>query len=357
MKKILFVLSLLLTAPLSGCIFSDDEKPVVRILTYEINAFTDTMFSTFTNETGYEIEVIYADDAGGILERLLQTQDTPQFDLAIGLDNTYLQTALDAELLGEYDADISGLSSEALAPYNGPFAVPFDQGDVCLNYDETRVDGENLTVPTSLWNLTEPEWNGLMAYPSPLTSSPGRAFMAATIDYFENDDDNTTDAFDWWKAIAENDAIFTSGWTEAYTIHYSGGYGEWEEGHIGDAALTVSYCHSPGVEAFYGDNWTKSTSLTLPRTSFHQVEYAAVVNGASEVDGANAFLAYLLSENVNRNMPENNLMLSVLVDAVWPETNGFAHHTDTPEMNADVSTERIGLEMESWLSAWQDATQ
>ena len=171
MKKILFVLSLLLTAPLSGCIFSDDEKPVVRILTYEINAFTDTMFSTFTNETGYEIEVIYADDAGGILERLLQTQDTPQFDLAIGLDNTYLQTALDAELLGEYDADISGLSSEALAPYNGPFAVPFDQGDVCLNYDETRVDGENLTVPTSLWNLTEPEWNGLMAYPSPLTSS------------------------------------------------------------------------------------------------------------------------------------------------------------------------------------------
>ena len=366
MRKILFVLSLLLTAPLAGCIdnASLDESPsgeeepaVVRILTYDIAAFSESMFSTFTNQTGYEIEVVRADDAGGILEKLLQTKEAPQVDLAIGLDNTYLQSALDFNLLQQHQTDVTMVSNTALEPYDGPFAVPFDRGDVCLNYDETRVDGENLTVPTSLWNLTEPQWNGVMAYPSPLTSSPGRAFMAATIDYFENDEDNTTDAFDWWKAIAENGAIFTSGWTEAYETHYSGGYGEWVEGHIGDAAMTVSYCHSPGVEAFYSSNWTKSTSLTLPRATFHQVEYAAVVNGASEVEGANAFLAYLLSEEVNRNMPENNLMQSVLVDAAWPETDGYAYHTDTPEMNANITTERIGQEMESWLSAWQDATQ
>ena len=356
MKKILFVMSLLLTAPLAGCLNSDDA-PVVRILTYDITAFSDEMLSTFTNETGYGVELILADDAGGILERLLQTQDAAQFDLAIGLDNTYLQTALEAGLFQKHDANVSGLSSAALEPYAGPYAVPFDQGDVCLNYDETRVDGENLTVPTTLWNLTEPQWEGLVAYPSPLTSSPGRAFMTATVDYFENDDDNATNAFDWWKAVAENGAIFTSGWTEAYEIHYSGGYGEWSEGHIGDAAMTVSYCHSPGVEAFYGGNFTKSTSLTLPRASFHQVEYAAVVDDATEKDGANAFLNYLLSESVNRNMPENNLMLSVLVDAAWPETEGYAYHTDVPEMNAEITTQRIGQDMEGWLSAWQEATQ
>ena len=357
MKKIVFVLSLLLTAPLAGCLDSSDDRPVVRVLTYDISAFSEEMFSTFTNETGYEIELILADDAGGILQRLLQTQDAPQFDLAIGLDNTYLQTALDADLFVELDANVSGISSTALEPYNGPFAVPFDRGDVCLNYDETRVDGENLTAPTSLWNLTEPAWEGLVAYPSPLTSSPGRAFMTATVDYFENDEDNTTDAFDWWKAVAENGAIFTSGWTEAYEIHYSGGYGSYYDGHIGDAAMTVSYCHSPGVEAVFGENYTISTSLTLPRSSFHQVEYAAVVNGASEVDGANAFLSYLLSDDVNRNMPENNYMQSVLVDATWPETNGYAHHTDEPELNAEITTQRIGQDMDGWLSAWQEATQ
>ena len=252
---------------------------------------------------------------------------------------------------------MSGISSTALEPYDGPNAVPFDRGDVCLNYDETRVDGTNLTVPISLWNLTEPEWSGLTAFPSPLTSSPGRAFMSATVDYFENDEDNTTDAFDWWKAMADNGAMFTTGWTEAYEIHYSGGYGEWVEGHLGDAAMTVSYCHSPGVEAFYGGNWTKSTSLTLERSTFHQVEYAGLINGGTELEAANAFIEYLLSEEVNRDMPENNLMQSVLEDAVWPETDGYAYHTDAPKMNAEITNERIAEEMERWLSKWKQATE
>ncbi|GIR75724.1 MAG: hypothetical protein CM15mP78_04230 [Candidatus Poseidoniales archaeon] len=244
---------------------------------------------------GTRIEVIQADDSGGILEQLLQTQQAQQADLAIGLDNTYLQTALNFCLLQPHNANVSDISTSALEPYNGPMALPFDRGDVCLNYDETRVDGTNLTVPTSLWNLTEPEWKGLTAFPSPVTSSPGRAFMSATVDYFEHDEDNTTDAFDWWKAMADNGAIFTTGWTEAYEIHYSGGYGEWVEGHLGDAAMTVSYCHSPGVEAFYSGNWTKSTSLTLPKSTFHQVEYAGVINGGTEIEAANAFIEYLLS--------------------------------------------------------------
>lgn len=374
-KTIFLTILLMLTTPLTGCL--DQIEPILvdetgecvvlepgrtsdgklRILTYDIAAFSDDMLSEFTNQTGYEIEMIRTDDSGGILEQLLQTQQAQQADLAIGLDNTYLQTALNFCLLQAHNATVSDLSESALEPYNGPLALPFDRGDVCLNYDETRVDGRNVTVPTSLWNLTEPAWNGLTAFPSPVTSSPGRAFMAATIDYFENDEDNTTDAFDWWNAMANNGAIFTSGWTEAYEIHYSGGYGEWVEGHLGDAAMTVSYCHSPGVEAFYSGNWTKSTSLTLPRSSFHQVEYAGVINGGTELEAANAFIAYLLSEEVNRNMPENNLMQSVLVNATWPETEGYAHHTDVPTLNAEISNERIADEMETWLTDWKEATQ
>jgi thiamine transport system substrate-binding protein len=374
-KTLLLTILLMLTTPLTGCleriepIVADETGECVvlepgrasdgklRILTYDIAAFSDDMLSEFTNQTGYDIEMIRTDDSGGILEQLLQTQQAQQADLAIGLDNTYLQTAFNFCLLQAHETNVSGISETALEPYSGPLALPFDRGDVCLNYDETRVDGTNLTVPTSLWNLTQPEWNGLTAFPSPVTSSPGRAFMSATIDYFENDEDNTTDAFDWWKAMADNGAIFTSGWTEAYEIHYSGGYGEWVEGHLGDAAMTVSYCHSPGVEAFYSGNWTKSTSLTLPRSSFHQVEYAGVINGGTEIDAANAFIAYLLSEEVNRNMPENNLMQSVLANATWPETDGYAYHTDTPTLNAEISNERIADEMEAWLSDWKEATQ
>jgi thiamine transport system substrate-binding protein len=372
MRAVLFLATLLAFAPLAGCIdqvsFDSNEldcEPVesgrasdgtLRVLTYDIAAFSEGMLDEFTNQSGYEIEMIRTNDAGGILEQMLQTQQAPQADVAVGLDNTYLQTAFERCLLQASTVNASSLDSTALEPYEGPLAVPFDHGDVCLNYDESRVDGENLTAPTSLWNLTEESWRGKVAFPSPLTSSPGRSFMVATVDYFENDEDNTTDAFDWWNMMSANDAIITTGWTEAYEVHYSGGYGEWVEGHLGDAAMTVSYCHSPGVEAFYSGNWTKSTSVILPRSTFHQVEYAGVINGAAEVEAANAFIAYLISQEVNQNMPESNLMKSVLIDAEWPETEGYRFHTDEPRLNAEVSMERIGTEMETWLLNWAEAT-
>ena len=56
-------------------------------------------------------------------------------------------------------------------------------------------------------------------------------------------------------------------------------------------------------------------------------------------------------------MPENNLMQSVLEDAVWPETDGYAYHTDDPNMNAEITNERIAEEMERWLSKWKQATE
>lgn len=367
----LAIVALMLVTPLAGCLEPLQEESetctilapsrtmdnTVRILTYDIAAFSQEMLDEFTTQTGYEVELIRSDDAGGILELLMQTKQAPQADLAIGLDNTYLQTALQFCLLQPNDASINEIDETVLDVYQGTYATPFDQGDICLNVDENGLDGENRTMPESLWELTEPQWNGKTVFPSPLTSSPGRAFMVATVDYFEHDDDETSSAFDWWKAMAANGAQFTSGWTEAYEMHYSGGYGEWTEGHLGDALLTVSYCHSPGVEAYYSGNWTHSTSIVLERSSFHQIEYAGLINGATQIEGATAFIEYLLSDEVNRNMPVNNLMNSVLNNATFPAQEGYEWHTDTPLKNAEISMERIANEMEDWLNQWQTATQ
>jgi thiamine transport system substrate-binding protein len=329
---------------------SDDGS--LRILTYDINAISDEMITQFTNQSGYQVEIIRTEDAGGILEQMLQTKDAQQADLMIGLDNTYLQTAIDNCLLQYQNVSVNDISEIALSHHDNDFAIPFDQGYVCINYDENYVDGENVTVPTSLWNLTEQQWNGKIAFPSPVTSSPGRSFMISTIDYFENDEDNTTDAFDWWWEMKQNNAIITSGWTEAYETHYTGGYGEWTDGHIGDAAMTISYCHSPGVEAYYSSNWTHSTSLMLPLTSFHQVEYTGIINGAANVDAANQFIEYLLSADINTQMPEANLMYSVLDHTNLPETSGYRYHSDIPTQPCSISNERISQEMDSWLAQW-----
>ena len=374
LKTPIILMTMMLMSTSSGCIFdneslmtgeystdsgsckgaqighNDDGK--LRILTYDINAISDEMIEQFTNQSGFEVEIIRTDDAGGILEQMFQTKDAQQADLMIGLDNSYLQSAIDNCLLQYQSAEVENISAESLSQYDGDFAVPFDQGYVCINYDENYVDGENVTIPTSLWNLTEEQWTGKIAFPSPITSSPGRAFMVSTIDYFENDEDNTTDAFDWWRQMRQNEAIFTSGWTESYEVHYTGGYGEWTDGHIGDAAMTISYCHSPGVEAYYSSNWTHSKSLMLPKTSFHQIEYTGIINGAANVVGANQFIEYLLSAEINSQMPEANLMYSVLNDTALPETAGYRHHSEIPTQPCTITNERISQEMDQWLSKW-----
>lgn len=366
--RLFFILSILAAAPLSGCIDAGAAEEVcsilpaghkddgtLRILTYDITALSEEVTDDFTNATGIEVELIKVDDAGGILDQMMLTKDAQQADLMIGLDNTYLPTAIENCLLQPHLTEATNLSDGASAFYDGPLALPFDQGDVCLNYDEDAINEANLTVPTHLENLTEEQWNGKIAFPSPVTSSPGRAFLAATIEYFSLDANN--DAMTWWSQMIENQAIITTGWTEAYETHYTGGYGEYVEGYIGDAWMTVSYCHSPGVEAYYSGNYTHSTSLMINHASFHQVEYAGIINGAAHIDGARLFIDHLLSPEVNGNMPQNNLMYSVLEGYDLPETDGYRYHADVPSVVTTMTYDTIAENMDTWLEDWKRSTQ
>ena len=377
MKAIAFTLTLLLISSLSGCLSDeqlselesvnacDSEVQVresdgtLKILTYDIfQGYSNELIEQFVNQTGIQVEVIRTDDAGGILDQMMLTQMAPQADLMLGLDNTYLPTALQNCLLIEHNTTPENLTQSSRDFYDGEMALPFDEGDVCLNYDEDALAASNISVPTSLWDLTEPEWNGKLAIPSPITSSPGRAFLVATYDYF-TDETNAEQGnmSSWWKAIADNGAIFTSGWTESYTTYYTGGYGEYTEGYIGGAYMTVSYCHSPGVEAYFAENYTHSTSLLLPKSSFHQVEYTGVINGAAEVDAARLFIQYITSPEVNVNMPVYNSMYSVIEGNELPETNGYLYHSDVVNSTSTITNEIIEQYMDEWLIDWQKATQ
>lgn len=377
MKAIAFTLTLLLFSSLSGCLSDeqlselesvnacDSEVQVresdgtLKILTYDIfQGYSNELIEQFVNQTGIQVEVIRTDDAGGILDQMMLTQMAPQADLMLGLDNTYLPTALENCLLIEHNVTPENLTQSSRDFYDGEMALPFDEGDVCLNYDEDALLASNISVPTSLWDLTEPEWNGKLAIPSPITSSPGRAFLVATYDYF-TDETNAEQGnmSTWWKAIADNGAIFTSGWTESYTTYYTGGYGEYTEGYIGGAYMTVSYCHSPGVEAFFAENYTHSTSLVLPKSSFHQVEYTGVIHGAAEVDAARLFIQYITSPEVNINMPVYNSMYSVIAGNDLPETNGYLYHSDVVNSTSTITNEIIEQYMDEWLIEWQKATQ
>jgi len=88
MRKILIVCSIVLAGTLSGClnpsggddIIIDPTAPdrcesftpairssndTLRILTYDIYPLSDAVVSEFTHQSGYQVEFIRTDDAGG----------------------------------------------------------------------------------------------------------------------------------------------------------------------------------------------------------------------------------------------------------------------------------------------------
>jgi hypothetical protein len=76
-------------------------------------------------------------------------------------------------------------------------------------------------VPTGLEDLLDPALAGRLVVENPATSSPGLAFLLATIAHFGEDPDEGWQAF--WAELRDNGVTVASGWEEAYYGSFSGG--------------------------------------------------------------------------------------------------------------------------------------
>ena len=78
--------------------------------------------------------------------------------------------------------------------------TPIDTGDVCLNYDKAGLQEAGLKPPRTLADLTDPAYAGTLVVENPATSSPGLAFLLATVDEFGEDGWQ-----DYWRDLVAND--------------------------------------------------------------------------------------------------------------------------------------------------------
>ena len=88
-----------------------------------------------------------------------------------------------------------------------------------------------------------PAYADLLVVENPATSSPGLAFLLATIEAFGEDGWE-----EWWSDLRDNGVEVVDGWEEAYYSSFSGGLGS-----EGDRPLVVSYASSPPAEVVFAD--------------------------------------------------------------------------------------------------------
>ena len=326
----------------SAC--SDDAEPKVdelTLMTHESFSLSEGVLEQFTEETGITVNVLNSGDAGSMLSQAILTKDNPIADVIFGVDNTFLSRAIDEGIFLEYESSLLDDVPSNLAI--DPHVTPIDFGDVCVNYDVAAF--ATTPPPQTLRDLTDPMYKDMLVVQDPASSSPGLAFLLATIGTFGEDGDYTWK--NYWADLKENGVIVASGWTEAYYSEFSG------SGEGGTRPIVVSYASSPAVGVYFTDPPpNEAPTASLLDGCFRQVEYAGIVAGTEDAVAAGMLIDHLLSVPVQEDIPLNMFVFPANSKAELPKV--FTDFSPVPVAPAEVAVETIERNRETWINEWTD---
>ena len=328
---------------------SSDTSPVgasdatITLVTYdsfpaEGTSLNDAL-AAFTADTGIGVELVIAGDTGTMVSKAVLTAGNPEGDVMWGVDNTLLSRALPAfepYVSGEIDAIDPALT--ALVP-NGEL-TPVDVGDVCVNYDREWFADQGLEPPATFDDLVDPAYADLLTVQDPSTSSPGLAFLLATVAQFGEDGWQQ-----YWTELRANGVEVVDSWTTAYYERFSGSSGD------GPRPLVVSYASSPPAEVIFADPpRDDAPTAVMTETCFRQVEFAGVLAGTDHPAEARRLVDFLASPAFQQEVALNLFVWPARTDvAPPPEFTEFAAPVDTP---LTVAPDDIDANREDWVDTW-----
>lgn len=345
MKTRILLLFVLLVVALMA---QAQEADTVVLVTHDSFAISESVLESFESQTGIVVEVLRAGDAGQMVNQAILSKNNPLGDVLYGVDNTFLSRALDAEIFAPYQSPaLDSVAADFLR--EGDFRVtPVDFGDVCLNFDIAWFADNELALPQTLADLIDEAYAGLLVVENPATSSPGLAFLLATIARFGDADEGGY--LDYWAALRANDVLVADGWTDAY-------YGEFTIGSrgAGSRPLVVSYASSPPAEVIYGEDpeaGAVTGALIDEGMCFRQVEYVGILDGAANEAGGQLLVDFMLSAEFQADMPLNMFVFPVVEGIELPDA--FVAYAQIPDQPAFVDPADIEANREAWIQAWAE---
>lgn len=322
----------------------------ITLVTYDSFPEADTSLndalSSFTRQTGIGVDILVAGDAGTMLSKASLTSGNPEGDVMWGIDNTLLSRAVGDGVFDPYVA--AGLADgsvtiddafTSLVP-NGE-ATPVDYGDVCVNYDIGWFAERGLDAPTTLADLADPAYAGMLVVENPATSSPGLAFLLATIHEYGLEGWQT-----YWSDLGANGVEVVDSWTQAYYERFT-----WAGG--GPTPMVVSYGSSPPAEVIFADPPREdSPTGVVEDTCFRQVEFAGVLRGTDSPDAARALIDFLVGEEFQSELPLNLFVYPTNQAVELPQE--FVDFAVVPEVSRSLDPVVIDANRAAWIDEWTE---
>jgi thiamine transport system substrate-binding protein len=340
----------------AGCSSSDDtgspsttpttqafEKDVV-LMTHDSFAVSKSVFAEFERQTGYRVKVLKSGDAGAAVNQAILVKDDPVADAFFGVDNTFLTKALDADLFEPYRAKgLDGVDPELLEADPEHRVTPIDHANVCINDDRGwfGTDGRP-APPESLDDLTEPAYRDLLVVENPVSSSPGLAFLLATIAAYGEDGWQ-----DYWQRLRDNGVRVVDGWEEAYYTDFTAGGGG------GDRPLVVSYATDPAADVVFSDGKKQMPTVgVVDGTCFEQIEFAGVLANAGNPAGARALVDFMLTPTFQADIPLQMYVYPAVTATPLPRV--FRDFAPPPDESFAMTPEEIGGHRREWQDQWTE---
>lgn len=318
------------------------EPSELRVMTHDSFSVSEEVVAAFEQANHARVRFLESGDAGTALNKAILSKATPLADVFYGVDNTFLSRALNEGIFIPYASPLlEDIPAKfQLDPSNR--ALPVDFGDVCLNYDKQFFKELGLTPPQSLDDLLDPAYKDLLAVENPATSSPGLAFMLATIGQYGPDG-----YLGYWQDLLTNGVKIVNNWESAYYTEFSA--------HGGTRPLVVSYGSSPPAEVIFAE-----TSIDEPPTGvisgndscFRQVEFVGILSGSQNQELAQKWVDFMLSPTFQEDMPLQMFVFPVNQEAKLPAE--FEQFTVIPETTAEVDPEEINKNRENWIRTWSE---
>ncbi|MBU2512903.1 thiamine ABC transporter substrate-binding protein [bacterium] len=339
--SLIYVFSLLISLLFTGNCFAGDDE--ITLMTHDSFNISKEVVAQFEEEYDVTLRFLKAGDAGIVLNQAILSKNNPMADVLFGIDNTRLSRALEEDIFEPYRSPLLDEIQDNLKLDASHRLLPVDYGDVCLNYDKKWFADKNLAPPNTLEDLIKPAYDGLTVVENPATSSPGLAFLFATIGRFGEDN-----YLIYWKKLRDSRLLVVNGWEEAYWGHFSAA-------SKGDRPIVVSYASSPPVEVLYAKTKLKeapTAAVVSDQSCFRQIEFVGILKGTKNRKLARQLVDFMLSRTFQEDIPLQMFVFPGNRDAVLPEV--FVKHAKMAKRPVMLSSEKITQNREKWIEDWTE---
>lgn len=327
---------------------SNGATTTLTVMTHDSFDISEDALKEFEQANNAKVTILKSGDAGAMLNKAILSKGAPLADVIYGIDNTFMGRALASDILDIY-------ASPALANIPDKFKLdgqnrllPVDYGYVSLNVDKAYLADKKLSAPTSLRDLTKPDWAKRVVVESPATSSPGMAFLLATIAAFPEGSDYPWQQY--WADLKKNGAKVAAGWSDAYYTDFSGSSGK------GPYPVVLSYATSPAAEVFYSEGKLQEPPTdNLDIGAFEQVEFVGILKGSKNRALAEKWVDFMLGPTFQKDFPTRMWVYPVAKDTPLPEV--FSKFAPVPKQVLTLTPDQIDANREKWLQAWTNIGQ